>query len=298
MKKFQVLTDSTSDVEKSYREEYEIDYMKNSFRFVGSDDEFDADIDWTKISAKEYYDKMRKGSLSKTSMIKPTEIEEKFTKYLEAGLDILYIACSSKLSGSVEAAKNAAKDFLAKYPDRKIICIDSLRSCYAEGLITIDAAKMALNGCDIEEAAKYVEENKLKYHTYCTVATLDYLKKAGRVKASKAFFGNLMGVKPIIVADAIGNNYSFKKVKGRKASLEELVMLTKENIENPSEAIVFIEHADCIESALYVSDRIKEVINPGKINISNVGPIIGATTGPDTVIVNFFGKTVTIVGEE
>lgn len=298
MKKFQVLTDSTADVEKKYREEYDFDYMKNSFHFVDEDKEYDADLDWTEISSKDYYDKIRKGSLSKTSMIKPNEIEEKFTKYLEAGLDILYIACSSKLSGSFEAAKNMSKEFLEKYPDRKIICIDSLRSNYAEGLIAIDAAKMALNGCDIEEAVRYVEENKLNYHTYCTVATLEYLKKAGRIKASKAFFGNLMGVKPIILADAIGQNYSFKKVKGRKPSLDELVLLVKENIVNPSESTVFVEHADCFESAQYVADKIKEEVNPGMINISNIGPIVGATTGPDTITVNFYGKKVTIVGEE
>lgn len=298
MKKFQVLTDSTADVEKSYREEYDFDYLKNTFRFVGEEKEYDADLDWEELSAKEYYDKMRKGYLSKTSMVKTSEFEEKFNKYLSEGLDILYIACSSKLSGSYESGKMIAKELLQNYPDRKIICIDSLRSNYAEGLMSIDAAKMALDGMDIEEVAEYLENNKLNYHTYATVATLDYLKKAGRVKASKAFFGNLMGVKPIIIADAIGQNYSFKKVKGRKASLDEIVNQVKENIENASEATVFVEHADCLESAEYVADKIKELVNPKKINISTLGPIIGATTGPDTITVNFYGKKVTIVGED
>ncbi len=296
MKKFQVLTDSTADVEKIYREQYDLDYLKMVFRL--GDKEYDADVDWSEISAKEYYDLMRKGNRFITGLVKTEEFESKFKKYLEMGLDILYIACSSKLSGSVGNGKVVAEELMEKYSDRKIICLDSLRSTYGEGQIAIAAAKMANEGMELEEAAKIIEEDKLKYQIFCTVGSLEWLKKAGRVKASAAFFGNLFGVKPIIIADAKGNNYAYKKVKGRKTALDDIIASVKERIIDPENATVYVEHADCLKDAEYVINSLKEQVNPKNIVLGNVGPIIGATTGPDTIVVSFYGEKVTIIGEE
>lgn len=296
MKKFYVFTDSTSDVVKEDREKYDFGYLKMAFKIEGKD--YDADLDWENLPVSEFYSKMRQGNRATTNQILTTEIETKFEEAFKQGLDILYVACSSKLSTSVNYAKTIGEDILAKYPGRKLICVDSLRACYGEGLMAIDAAKMANEGMDVEEAAKIIEENKLKYQEFATVGSLNWLKMAGRVKASAAFFGNLFGVKPIIVGDAKGNNYGFKKVKGRKTSLDELVTICAERIENKEEAVVYVEHADNPKDAEYVVAQIKEKVNPKEIRVASLGPIIGASCGPDTIIVNFYGKTVEIVGEE
>lgn len=295
MRTFQVLTDSTSDVVKELRDKYDLDYVKMTFR--QKDKEYFADLDWTELSATEYYQAMRAGNRAVTNLVPTSELEAKYTEYLEKGLDILYIACSNKLSGSLNNGKIVAEEFKEKYPDRKIICVDSLRSNMAEGAIAIEAAKMASEGKTIEETAKWVEENRLYFRTLATVATLDWLKKAGRIKASAAFFGNLMGVKPIIIGDVKGNNYAFKKVKGRSTSLDELVSLTKEQV-NENTKVIYVEHADSIEAAYYVTNKIKEATGIQNILITNLGPIIGATTGPDTITINFQGTKVTIAGEE
>ena len=295
MKTFQVITDSTSDVEAKFREEYDLDYLKMVFTIEGKT--YDADLDWKDLSPKAYFDSMRKGNRSVTGAIKITELEEKFEKYLSQGLDILYIACSSKLSASVNTAKSFSEELLEKYKGRRVICYDSLRSNYAEGYMAITAAKMAKEGKTLDEVVAYLDENKLKFQTYATVATLDWLKKAGRIKASTAFFGNLIGVKPIILGDKNGNNYAFKKVKGRKPSLDELVNIILERIDNNENNILFIEHADCESDANYIRDALKDKFK-GQINVSTLGPIISATTGPDTITTNFFGEEVTIAGEE
>ena len=295
MKTFQVITDSTSDVEKKFREEYDLDYLKMVFTIEGKT--YDADLDWNDISPKGYFDSMRRGNRSVTGAIKITELEQKFEKYLSEGLDILYIACSSKLSASVNTAKSFSDELLEKYKGRRIVCYDSLRSNYAEGYIAITAANMAKEGKSLDEVVSFLDSNKLKFQTWATVATLDWLKKAGRVKASTAFFGNLIGVKPIILGDKNGNNYSFKKVKGRKPSLDELVNIISERIDNKEDGILFIEHADCEKDAIYIKDAIKDKFK-GQINVSTLGPIISATTGPDTITVNFYGEEVIIAGEE
>lgn len=295
MKSFQVITDSTSDVELSYRNEYGLDYVKMVFSIAGR--EYAASLDWDELSAADYYDLMRKGNRATTGLVNAAEFSNKFEKYLSLGLDVLYISCSSKLSGSLNNAKIVAAELMDKYPNNKIICFDSLRSNYSQGMMALDAAMLANKGKSIDEAVRELSIHRLRYQTYATVDSLEWLRKAGRVKASSAFFGNLFGVKPIIVGDAAGNNYAFKKIRGRKQSLEALARIVDEKIINRNEATVFIEHADCLEDALFLKDLIIEKVNPKKINISNVGPIIGATVGPNSITINFYGEKVTILGE-
>jgi DegV family protein with EDD domain len=296
MKKVQVFTDSTSDIEKEYRDEVGLDYLKMVFTIEGKN--YDADLEWPEITPKAYYDMMRKGSRAVTGQVKPSDIEEKFKKAFEEGYDVLYIACSSRLSSSVNSAKIYADEILAKYPGRKAVCYDSLRSNYAEGLMAFDVAKMANEGKTLDELVEYLDNNRLKYQVVATVESLEWLRKSGRVTATSAFFGNLFGVKPIIISDKNGNNYAFKKVKGRKTSLDELVSIIAERIENPEQSYLFIENADCEKDAEYVKSEISKKINIKEIFISSIGPIVGSTVGPDSITVNFYGKEVEIAGEE
>jgi len=292
MKKFQVIADSTSDLEKKFRDEYDIDYCKMIFTMDNND--YEADLDWPVIKPDEYYQSMRNGKRSTTSIPNREEIETKFRKYLDKGLDVFYMGCSTKLSSSRNFAETISKDLMLEYPNRKIICYDSLRSCYGQGMMAIDCAKYANEGMDINEAYEIIKKNTLNYQTYCIVGSLEWLKKAGRVKASTAFFGNMIGIKPIICGDAKGNNYAFEKVVGRRKSLDRVIEIITERIENASEQTIYIEQANCKEDAEYIKEKIIELVKPKEINISDLGPIIGASTGPDTICVSFYGKEVTI----
>lgn len=291
MKKFAILTDSCSDLGKEVREKYSIDYVQMNITFDGK--ELPASLDWDEYTPSELYGLMKAGTRVKTTQVPPAAFEEVFGKYVSEGLDAIYISCSSALSGSVNTAKVIADELNAKH-ENKIYCVDSLNSCMGEGLMAINAAEMRDSGKSAKETAEYFEANRLKYWQICTVGDLNYLKRAGRVNASAAFFGNLFGVKPIIISNRAGENFAFKKVKGRKNSLDELVNLTKENIENPSEQIIAVMHADCLADALYLKDRIEKELSPKEVYINYIGPIIGASAGPDTVAVYCRGKEVTI----
>ena len=127
---------------------------------------------------------------------------------------------------------------------------------------------------------------------FCTVHSLDALKRAGRVKATAAFFGNLFGVKPIIISDADGNNVPVKKVKGRENSLAELVELTKEAIIAPEEQTIYVAHADCEDEAKKLCEDIKKAIPCKGVHLCYIGPIIGASIGPGAVAIFSKGKEV------
>ena len=285
---FAIITDSTSDLSKEIREKYSIDYCKMEFSL--EDKNFRASLDWDEISSKEFYDSMRSGKRYKTVQVPVKTFDEKFREYLSKGEDILYIACSSGLSGSVKTAQVIGEELRSDFPERKIISIDSLISGLGQGAMAIKAAQMREEGKTIEETAYWIEAHKLFYNQYGTVESLDYLKAAGRVTASSAFFGNLFSVKPILISDLEGHNLAVKKVKGRRSSLYELAAMTAQYITDPLSQTVYIGHADDEESANVVAEKIKELIPGVSTSLYVIGPIVGASVGPGTIIVFYYGK--------
>ena len=296
MNKFEIFVDSTSDMFTELRKQYDVDYV--AMNIVVKGEEKKASLDWDLYTPQEFYGWMRDGIKITTTLVPLESFINKWTEVLEKGEDVLYISCSSALSGSVNVGRNARDMLLEKYPDRKIEIIDPLNSCKGQALMAIKASNLRKEGKELSEIVSIIEKEKLCYNQFCTVATLDYLKRAGRIKAGKAFFGNLFGVKPIIISDAKGNNYAWKKAKGRRQSLLDLVQYTKENIVDPENNVVYVVHADCIEDAEFLKEHIINEINPKEVIIDYLGPIIGSTTGPGTVATFFYGKEVTIVGEE
>lgn len=298
MRKVQIITDSCSDLTPELMERYHIDYAKMNTVYEGKTAQ--ADLAWTSEDVHKFYDIMRGGGRITTTQVPMEEFDRVFRKHLDAGSDIVYIGCSVKQSGSVNTASVLARKLKEEYPDAAIYCIDSLRACMGEGILAIDAAEYAQTGAAADDVAEYVKGRRNQLRQFCAVHTLDYLKRAGRVKASAAFFGNLLGVKPIIVADADGEQAAFKKVKGRAASLTEIVALLKENITGAETQTVYVAHADCDPAEV---EKVKELIRkeiPCKdIYVGNIGPIIGASIGPDAVAVFGFGKEQTYrIGEK
>lgn len=296
MRDFIILTDSTSDLCKELRDQYNIDYVAMNITY--DEKEFKASLDWEEYSAKELYDLMRNGKRIRTTQVPYNVYLDKFVEYAKQDIDVLYISCSSALSGSVNIARTVRDEVLESYPNVKINIVDSLISSLGQASLTIKAASLKQEGKSIDEVTHYLEENKLKTQQVATVGSLEYLRRAGRVKATKAFFGNLFGVKPIIMSDAIGQNYAFKKVKGRRASLLYLVEYLKENIIDPEEQVIYISHADTFEDAMFVKEHIEKEVKCKKVFIDYIGPIVGSSVGPGTIIVFYQGEKVTIVGEE
>ena len=287
---------STSDLCKDLRQLHDIDYVAMNITY--DDKEFKASLDWEEYSAKELYDLMRNGKRVRTTQVPYNTYFDKFMECGKEGKDVLYISCSSALSGTVNIARTVRDEVLETYKDMKICIVDSLISSLGQGYLVIKASELKKEGKSIDEITAYLEENKLKTQQVATVASLEYLRRAGRVKATKAFFGNLFGVKPIIMSDAKGQNYAFKKVKGRRASLLYLVDYLKENIVNPEEQTIYISHADTLEDATFVKEHILKEVNCKEVFIDYICPIVGSSVGPGTIIVFYQGETVTIIGEE
>lgn len=290
MKKFAILGDSTCDLTTELRKKFDIDYCLMGVVVDGK--EMAADLDWKEFTAKDLYGWMLAGKKVKTTQVSVEEFENKFKAHLDKGEDVLYISCSSALSGSVNTAEMVKASLLEKeeYKDAKIYIVDSLNACMGQGSMLIKASELRKEGKSIEEVAAWVEANRLKFNQFCTIDTLKYLKNAGRVKASTAFFGDIIGVKPIFVSDAIGANNVIEKQKGKKNAMNRIVELAKETIEDAKNQTVYILTANAPEDAEYLKQKVSEEIAPKDIYVSTLGPIIGCTTGPKTVVIYVYGK--------
>ncbi len=291
MRPVKILTDSCSDLPRELREKYDIDYVFMNYTLDGK--EYPANLDWKSMSATDFYKTMRERKRFFTNQVPVTEFKRAFTEYVEKGMDVIYIGCSSKQSGSVNTGFMVAKEMKEQNKDAGIFVIDSLNACIGEGMLAIRAAEYRDKGLSAEEIATNVEYDRKRVNEFVTVHSLEYLKNAGRVKASAAFFGNLLGVKPILIADKNGEQTPIKKVKGRQTSLAEIAELTKETIKDSEEQTIFIMHADCPEEAAQLEKIVRETIPCKDVCISYIGPIIGASIGPDAIGIWSFGKEVT-----
>lgn len=296
MNKVMILTDSCADLPKDLREKYNIDYVK--MNTVYQDKETPASLDWETISPRDFYDISRRGERVKTTQVPADRFETAFRHYLDLGYDIVYIACSVKQSGSVNTATVVANKLLESYKDQKIFSVDSYNSSLGEGLVAIKAAEFRDQGLSSEEIANKIVEIRKNVNEFITVNSLDALKRAGRVKGSAAFFGNLFGVKPILIADANGVQTPILKVKGRKQSMAKVVELLKEAIVEPENQTIYVVHADCPEEAEELKNLVKEAIPCKDVYIAYIGPIVGASIGPGAIGVFGFGKKVTYSVEE
>lgn len=242
---------------------------------------------------KNFYDKMRAGSMTKTQQASIEDTEKVFREILQEGKDILHIAFSSGLSGTANAARLAAENMMEEFPGRKTIVIDSLCASLGQGLLVDYALKLQQQGKTMEETAKWLEDHIQNICHLFTVEDLKYLQRGGRISKTTALVGTMIGIKPVLHVDPEGKLVSISKVRGRKQSIQALVNKMEENIGKyrGEKQPIFISHGDCIEDANYLAELVKERFGYDEFLINDVGPTIGAHSGPGTLALFFMGET-------
>lgn len=283
MNEFVIFTDSSSDLPKAVADQLGVTVIPLEVNMEG-DLKLNDEID-----IKEFYEYLRAKHGAKTSAINMDRFMETFEPVAASGKDILYIAFSSGLSATYMAGKNAAEELMEKYPDRKIVVVDSLCASLGQGLMVKLAVDKKNAGADIDDVAAYVEENKLKLCHWFTVEDLFFLKRGGRVSAATAVVGTMLQIKPVLHVDNEGKLISMDKVRGRQGSIKALLDKMKATAIEPAKQTVYISHGDCYDDAKKLADMITEELGTTDILISEIGPVIGAHSGPGTVALFFLG---------
>ena len=286
MQNYQIITDSCCDLTQQMIEELEIEVIPLSV--VMGNNTYLNYPDWREISPQDFYGALRNKSMASTSAINMETFIEAFEKHLEKGEDVLYLAFSSALSATYNASVLAAKELAEKYPERKILCSDTLAASMGQGLLVYTVAKNCKDKT-LEEAYNYAESIKQNTVHWFTVDDLGFLHRGGRISSVTAVVGSILSVKPILHVSEEGKLVSVSKTRGRKNSIKALCDRIAEIALDLENGTVFISHGDCEDDAkeleVMLRDKgVKDVV------INYIGPVIGAHSGPGTVAVFCMGR--------
>lgn len=241
------------------------------------------------LTIKQFYRMQREGAFASTTQISPKTYQTCFTPYLEAGQDILYLGFTSGLSGTINSANLCARELEEKYPNRKIICVDTLCASVGEGFLVREAVKRQAEGMDIEELAMWTAANSLDVCHWFTVDTFEHLKHGGRVSNVAAVAGSVLNIKPLLHVDAEGKLKVIEKPRGHKMALKATLSKMETGWNPEKGSTIFIGHGDCPERAKECKDKILDQYPYAEIHIADIGPIIGAHTGPGMLAVIYWG---------
>ncbi len=291
MSEYVVSCGSTVDISKEHLESRQISYICFHYELDGK--EYLDDLGVT-IPYDEFYQKMQEGKSTKTSQVNVDEYLEYFEKFLQQGKDILHVELSSGLSGSLNSANIAKATLEEKYPDRKILIVDSLGASSGYGLLMDKVADLRDKGMDIEALANWVEENRLKLNHWFFSTDLTYYVRGGRVSKTSGFVGNILNICPLLNMDNLGRLIPRYKIRTKKKVIAAIVDKMRELAEDGLDysGKCFISNSACLEDAQAVAALVEETFPKlnGKVLINSIGTTIGSHTGPGTVAMFFWGE--------
>ena len=282
-----IITDSSCDLGINFIEENNIELIQ---LLLNLDGEIIKDDLGKSLGYREFYEKLRAGSMPSTSQINIYTFEEKFKELLDAGYEILYIGLSSALSGTFNSANMARNNILEENPNAKIAVVDSISVSMGLGMLIKKACKMIEEGKMLEDIVQWIEENKNKVIHAILVDDLKHLKRGGRVSASTAAVGSILNIKPLLKLNNSGAVEVSEKIKGKKKGLKRLASIVKENAINIENEILYIMHGDVLEEAQYLKGIILQELNFKDVKVEYIGTVIGTHGGPGTIATVFWGN--------
>lgn len=282
---------STADLTKEHFQQRGINYVCFHYQLDGT--EYSDDLGQS-IPFDEFYRRMAEGADTTTSQVNVAEYIDFFTPFLKEGKDIIHVTLSSGLSGTINSARNAAAMLAEEYPERKIYIVDSLGASSGYGLIMDTLATKRDEGMSIEEAYKWVEENKLRMHHWFFSTDLSFYVKGGRISKAEGFFGTMLKICPLLNMDNLGHLIPREKIRTKKRVIKEIVDRMEQCADDGLDysGKCYISQSGCVEDAEAVAALVEERFAKlnGKVEINYVGTTIGSHTGPGTVALFFWGS--------
>lgn len=290
MSKYILSCCSTADLSEEHFKKIEVPFVSFTFEMDGK--QYVDDLGKS-INFDDFYKKVGEGANVKTSQVNEKQFEEFFEKYLKDGYDVLHVCLSSGISGVINSANMAKNVLSAKYPDRKILLLDSLSASSGYGLLIDMMAKKKKEGMSIDELYEWGEKNKLKVHHWFFTTDLTCFIRGGRVSKTAGFVGKMLSICPLLNVDYKGALIPREKIRGKHNVIDRIVEKMKEHAEGGLNysGKCYISNSACLADAEEVAKKVEETFKSldGKVLINNIGTVIGCHTGPGTVALFFYG---------
>ncbi len=280
MNRIRVVTDTACDLPDELLAEMGIGLVPLHIRF-GSEEL----VDRTELSTKEFWARMaRSDSLPETSAPSPGAFHDVFTAMADEGAaGVVCVSLSSRLSATIEAARQAARDLEGTLPVR---VVDSLSVTLGEGLIVTEAAQRAIGGGDLDQVASAAELAVARSRVFGAIDTLDNLKRGGRIGGAQALLGSLLAIKPVIeVRDGAVEQESKQRTRAKSLRYLADKVLQAGPI---TRLAAFGADAPDFDRFLDMLDGVRPT---ERLLLGDIGPVIGTHAGPGAVGVAWLTAT-------
>ena len=286
---YTLFTDTDCDITPEIAERYGYKLISMPYTIEGK--QVFPYVDFKEFDYKTFYNKLRSGVIPTTSALSPVEYINYFEPEFAAGRDILYVHFSAAMSATFNSMRLALEELAEKYPERKVYTVDTKGITLGSYNICHYIGEMYKNGASIEEIQKWaaVEVDKTAFYFYAD--DLKFFGKSGRVSGFAAFFGNVIGLKPIIFIGNDGKMTTKDKCRGRKNALQKLLQYVIDLEEDIKNYRVTIAHTDALEIAEEFGNMMKAHFGEDlKIEYEVVNPTAGSHCGPNAMGVTFHAK--------
>lgn len=286
---YTLFTDTDCDITPEIAERYGYKLISMPYTIEGK--QIFPYVDFKEFDYRDFYDRLRKGVIPTTSALSPVEYMNYFEPEFAAGNDIVYVHFSAAMSATFNSLRLAMEELQEKYPDRKLTLIDTKGITLGSYNICLNIGELHKNGASLEDIQKWAETEVDKTAFYFYADDLKFFGKSGRVSGFAAFFGNIIGLKPIIFIDSDGQMKTKDKCRGRKQTLQKLldyVIDLEEDIKNHR---VIIAHSDAMPIAEEFGAMMKKQFGEDlNIEYEVVNPTAGSHCGPNAIGVSFHAK--------
>ena len=282
--KVAIVTDSTADLPSQLVKARGINIVPLTLNFEGR-----SLLDGVDIRPSEFYRKLPNATTHPTtSQPAPGRFAETYAELLSDHSDVVSIHISEKLSGTYASAVQGAE----MTDPKRVVVIDSQLVSMSLGLLTLAAADVAARGADAKTVAEKVAAMRDDVQTYFSVATLEFLRRGGRIGRASALLGSVLQVKPVLcIRDGLVT--PLERVRTFDRALNRIVELTRE-VDRGKGLCVIVGHADAEADAERVARELDPIAET--LMIQPLGPVVGAHAGPGVVGVGCYPADVLPLG--
>ena len=281
MKKVAIMTDTISDMTQEIADKHNIKVLPLYVVIEGkSHPETEIDLAW-------YYKQIPQwkevGKLPTSSSVPPTDFLEAYRELSQKAEAILYVAHSSKLGMSPNAALEARKMAEEELPQAAIEVIDSGTACGAQMLIALEAARAGIAGKSFPEVVEVANNMVKRVNLISLFDDLYYLSKGGRIHKARPWAASQISNTALLELDAStgGEVTPLARYRTKGDALEKLFETVKERC-GSGKLHVAINHAD----ALVEAEELKKIASSrfpcAEVYITAVLPAVTLQTGVGT----------------
>ncbi len=272
-----IVTDSTSDIEPAKARELGVTVVP---LFVVFGDR--SYRDYVDLSRPEFYEKLKtEKTLPITSQPTAQMFEDAFRPLVEAGDEILCITISSKLSGTINAARAAAQTF----PDAKIEIYDSESAAGGLGMMVQRALELASQSAAMQQILAALDRERTTQRLYACLSDLSHLQRTGRIGKAKAVVGTLMKIVPVLALKD-GQVAAEAQVRTFARAQETMLDLALKAVTKVSKARFLVMHTNAPQLATAALQKLSARLgeeHPRMLDILEAGPVIATHGGPGAV---------------